>query len=116
MIPVTQRSKELRRYHGIAQENRANGLTAHGTPRQRREKLTPEEKRQYNTAKFRLRSERLFELGLTTRGTKRKIRVGRATILGEFKLRVANALLESDRAKAAAEARVDQLLKLQEAA
>ena len=116
MIPVQQRSPQLRRYHRIAQENTAKGLNSRGQPRQRRAKLTPAEKRQYNTAKFRLRSERLFERGLTTRGTKRKIRVGRVSVLSEFRMHVANAVLESDRAKAAAEARVAQLLKPQEAA
>lgn len=116
MIPPAQRSPQLRRYHRTAQENTAKGLTSRGQPRRRRAKLTPEEKRKYNTAKFRLRSERLFDRGLTTRGTRRKIRVGRASVLGEFKIRVANAVLEADRAKAASEARVARLLKLLEAA
>ena len=111
MIRPDYQSPALKRYHRIAKEDRAKGLTAHGYVRQRRSKLTPEERRKYGTAKFRLRTERLFEQGLTTRGTKRKRWHKHGHIRGEFAARVALAVQEAEENKRRATARALELLR-----
>jgi len=111
MIRSDYRSPQLRRYHRIAAENRAKGRTAHGDVRQRRAKLTAAARRQYGTAKFRRRTERLFALNLTTRGTKRRIRIGRTSLRMEVAARVQNAVLQAGIAKALANKRVAEILR-----
>lgn len=96
-------------YHKWAKANLAKGLTAHGKVRQRRAKLTEQERRQYNTAKFRLRSQRLYDLGLTTRGTKRKRWVKNGQVLGEVHAIIGRAVANCKAAKANAEKLATQL-------
>lgn len=92
-------SRNLAYYRRRSAANIAAGLTAHGTPRKRRAKLTPKEKLKYGSAKFRLRCQRLYELGLTTRGTKRKQWCGRGGSGYELAKRISQALKNADEAK-----------------
>lgn len=104
-------SPSLSYYHRRARAWVKQGLTTRGKIRKRRAKLTPEERRAYGTAKFRLRTERLFSQGLTTRGTKRKRWHKHGHIRGEIAARVAMAVREAEENKRRATKRANELVR-----
>lgn len=108
------REARLKAYHRLAKKYLARGLTAHGAVRQRRPKLTDEERRQYGTAKKRLHAIRVLELGLTTRGTKRKTWCGRKTSHGIAGQAIERAVKKSDLLKQRATLHAQELLRMAE--